>query len=34
MNMTLLYTGLIVFAGVLLLSWLAYREDRLDDDDS
>ena len=28
MNVTLLMAGTIAFAGVLLLAWLAYREER------
>ncbi len=28
MNITLLMAGAIVFAGVLLLAWLAHREER------
>lgn len=28
MNTTLLITGAIVLAGALLLSWLAYRQER------
>ena len=34
MNKALLVSTLITFATVLLLSWLAYREERRDDDDS
>ena len=30
MNTTLLITGAIVFAGALLLAWLAYRQERRD----
>ena len=30
MNITLLITGAIVFAGALLLAWLAYRQERRD----
>ena len=28
MNTTLLITGAIIFAGVLLLAWLVYRQER------
>ena len=30
MNTTLLITGAIVFAGALLLAWLAHRQERRD----